>query len=191
MKYLVIFHRSACFFRLPQFSGQRSLAIHTPSELFSCTKAGTALRCASALSPPSPNDFPRASDIAHVTMRPIYSLDTGENLCRLSLLELSYVKMGYSESSLFLRRKFKFEIPTVFKRNSSTGSTSTVVTVDLANLLHQRRDYSRGKGQSIRIIMAILSYRYLIAFYATEYMQRSRFSCGKSTVQGTTVPSVL
>lgn len=108
MKNLDISHCSTSTFAFPIFKviGPWS------SELLSRTKAGTALRCASALSPPSPNKFPCDFDIApitHVTMRPIYSLDAGENPCRLSLMELSNVRWGTQSPicvSKLIRRKF-------------------------------------------------------------------------------------
>lgn len=72
-------------------------------------------------------------------MRPIYSLDAGENPCRLSLMELSYVRWGTQSPicvSELIRRKFNFcfEIPVVLIRDR-VGKYC--VTLDLTSPLHQ------------------------------------------------------
>lgn len=59
------------------------------------------------------------------------AVTNGAIICKDGVLRVKPV-------SEFIRRKLKFEIPVVFKRNSSTGSASIVVIVDLASFLHQR-----------------------------------------------------
>lgn len=99
MKYLDIFHCSTSSFAFPIFKVKGFWSV-TPGP--NCSPALRQGR----LSPPSPKHFPCDFDIApitHVTMRPIYSLDAGENPCRLSLMEPSYVRWVLRVQYVFLK----------------------------------------------------------------------------------------
>ena len=71
----------------------------------------------------------------------------------------------------------------VLIRRSSTVSASIVWLQIWPAFYIKGRGYSRGRDQSNRIIMATLFYKCLVVCYATEYMQRCRFSRGKVQYQ--------